>query len=1013
MTAVMPTDDYLASLNIPQCSFDYDDEDQLRIHLMCAMLCSPKQVEDDGTVRADLVNKNAEEVTGGFMDLYTIGRRATRDDETEFKKITKNLERLFQHPMFSKIVEMDGQAKFHPVPPESIRRIYDRILRGGRVARRRDEQKESQKEREANQPEAVYKSKVACNFLMELIEKERDRRGLFMVEWQSIQKRYYEMVTDPDSEDRELMNTYAEKYGMDFSMPSLNSEVIKKWTGRSQVVKGLAMPLFHPVHYEMKGNILFVGFNNDAVLYKDEELERDREAWLAGDRPKERRYERERPKPVERERGNELEGVVPLRSRQAQTNRVQPLLTPDPSQSSPFATKAQPEQMYRQQWKPERPQTYASDEPQYIPTSAPPQADYSDSGSDSIDPINETGVFTDDEERPMKDKANVTQERKFQATNEWGSKEATSSPKSKSNSHVSHQVKPDDADRRQSPMMRKPANISDMLQPRANKWDITGGEDPEIMKPTARYASSASPHAPATTDSSFVQAPSPASAPRHRSAFEACKSFTGIQERDSELKPPRERSTPVDYETRSKGLYERRRNADVQQDRYDHRGNSDVQQDRYDRGGRDDFQQDRHDRRGNSDVQNDRYDRRGNDNQQDRYDRRGNDDQQDRYGHRGNDDQQDRYDRQGNDDHQDRYDRRGNSDVRQDRYDRRGNSDVQQERYDHRGNPDVQQDWYGGRENAGVRHDRHGRRGNADVQQDFCDRGGSPGFQQEDGYRRNGSSVRPYKEASGRDSRFRNERNVRSSETDGRYDYNDRDARDYSNSRNSSFIPENGRSSIQPGSAANESIFNRRIDESCIRRESSRMSSRNTTTRERSPVTSQRFDYRGSNDPPEGRRPNGNTGSKQDVSRDHDQRNNRNNSVEPDHPNHSSRDAESGIRASGFTSRQDSRQPSIQNLVGGVDAMSHLLGLHKAQSPMPTLEMDEQVCLFMIGCYAYMHRNTSVSGFRPLDAVLNLFPGTRSTDYWVQKIRAHLPNVELVPFQETFVVVWKEGAGSS
>ncbi|KAK6053267.1 hypothetical protein COOONC_09228 [Cooperia oncophora] len=192
---------------------------------MCAMLCCPKQIDDDGSIRADMVNRNAEEITGRYMDLYTIGRKATQEDDNEFKKITKNLERLFQHPMFSKIVTMDGQARFHAVPPQSIQNLYDRILRGGKALRIREGQVESRKLREANTPEAVYTSKVACNFLMELIEKERQHRGLRMVEWQAVQKRYAEMVTNPESEDRELMDFYQNNYGMDFSMPSLNSEV--------------------------------------------------------------------------------------------------------------------------------------------------------------------------------------------------------------------------------------------------------------------------------------------------------------------------------------------------------------------------------------------------------------------------------------------------------------------------------------------------------------------------------------------------------------------------------------------------------------------------------------------------------------------------------------------------------------------------------------------------------------------------------------------------------------------
>ncbi|KAK6022104.1 hypothetical protein OSTOST_12210 [Ostertagia ostertagi] len=67
----------------------------------------------------------------------------------------------------------------------------------------------------------------------------------------------------------------------------------------------------------------------------------------------------------------------------------------------------------------------------------------------------------------------------------------------------------------------------------------------------------------------------------------------------------------------------------------------------------------------------------------------------------------------------------------------------------------------------------------------------------------------------------------------------------------------------------------------------------------------------------------------------------------------------------------------------------------------------------MIRDFAFIHRNVNYSGFRPLGTVLNLFPTNHGVEYWVKRIRAHLPDVEVAPFRDTFVVVWKDGASSS
>lgn len=48
---------------------------------------------------------------------------------------------------------------------------------------------------------------------------------LSKVDWQSIQRRYQEMFTNEQSEDKELMEAYKKKYGLEFIHPSLNGEV--------------------------------------------------------------------------------------------------------------------------------------------------------------------------------------------------------------------------------------------------------------------------------------------------------------------------------------------------------------------------------------------------------------------------------------------------------------------------------------------------------------------------------------------------------------------------------------------------------------------------------------------------------------------------------------------------------------------------------------------------------------------------------------------------------------------
>ncbi|VDM66500.1 unnamed protein product [Strongylus vulgaris] len=128
-------------------------------------------------------------------------------------------ERVFQLPLFEKIVEMDGNARFRPVPPERIKPLYNRILRGGQWIRMRKGEQKARKDRECNTPEAVYKAK-----LVSLLLKTRFSLTTLEVEWQSVQKRYAEMFADENSEDGKLMETF-KAYGLEFSQSNLNNEV--------------------------------------------------------------------------------------------------------------------------------------------------------------------------------------------------------------------------------------------------------------------------------------------------------------------------------------------------------------------------------------------------------------------------------------------------------------------------------------------------------------------------------------------------------------------------------------------------------------------------------------------------------------------------------------------------------------------------------------------------------------------------------------------------------------------
>ncbi|ETN84588.1 hypothetical protein NECAME_06824 [Necator americanus] len=359
---------------------------------------------------------------------------------------------LFQLPLFKEIVEMDEKAKFKPIPPASIKPLFERILRGGRALRLREGQTKKRKEKECNTLAAVYKAKVVCNFLLELIENERRHQGLsssgflerlewmyfnhsltnnYMelilahiyrivndpmvktkcleqaftinrkVDWQSVQKRYQEMFTNEDSEDRKLMEIYKTKYGMQFTHPTLNGDVIKNWTGRSTITKALSMPVFYKIncHNEQSTGRLSVGFGDNIELYDDEELKKAADAARAP--PQEqtgRKKFKEERRHEQNNAVNEMANVIPLRQRQTQSTITS--IFPD-SASSPFATSAKFQTHNLSSWNseevpPKTQPTANTNEPQYIPTSAN-IGETPEFHSESEQSSNETGVYTDDE----------------------------------------------------------------------------------------------------------------------------------------------------------------------------------------------------------------------------------------------------------------------------------------------------------------------------------------------------------------------------------------------------------------------------------------------------------------------------------------------------------------------------------------------------------------------------------------------------------------------------------------
>ncbi|KAK6730062.1 hypothetical protein RB195_006864 [Necator americanus] len=553
MEAIIPNEHYIASLNIPYWKCDREDKEQLKMHLVCAMLCCPKQIEDDGSICAELVNMNMREVSCQYLDFLTVGRTATNYDKAVSDRIEKNLASLFQLPLFKEIVEMDEKAKFKPIPSASIKPLFERILRGGRALRLREGQTKKRKEKECNTPAAVYKAKVVCNFLLELIESERRHQGLSssgFVDWQSVQKRYQEMFTNEDSEDRKLMEIYKTKYGMQFTHPTLNGDVIKNWTGRSTITKALSMPIFYKIncHNEQSTGRLSVGFGDNIALYDDEELKKAADAARAP--PQEqtgRKKFKEERRHEQNNAVNEMANVIPLRQRQTQSTITS--IFPD-SASSPFATSAKLQTHNLPSWNseevlPKTQPTANTNEPQYIPTSAN-IGETSEFHSESEQSSNETGVYTDDE-LDQKEASHAPGNTDTAAP--VISKQKSDQPVKPTSkvSLLNHSLEST------KPRLREElSRMEDTVKPFRNPWEI--GEEAEDLGSTTRAAN----------DYVNPQSQKPSSSNvRHLSAFASCKNSVSVTKgRSSDEEEGEQKNIPNNlYErVRSQGKQQRHEN---------------------------------------------------------------------------------------------------------------------------------------------------------------------------------------------------------------------------------------------------------------------------------------------------------------------------------------------------------------------------------------------------------------------------------------------------------------------
>lgn len=243
------------------------------------------------------------------------------------------------------------------------------------------------------------------------------------------------------------------------------------------------------------------------------------------------------------------------------------------------------------------------------------------------------------------------------------------------------------------------------------------------------------------------------------------------------------------------------------------------------------------------------------------------------------------------------------------------------------------------------------------------------------------------------------------------YDNASRNRSDYRDGGHSTQGYNNARREVRD--ANNESVFSRLINENSIVRDPPRMASRQESNRDRQ--SSRASVYNGQCSRPEADRqrpfqeadfmPEDSQRYRHDA-RDDEYRYRNYNSPRPSNLYSPEKHRGDFSERPGFSESRHSMAPSpVPNNFGADSNYYREAFRHSSDQP---LTEEERSSLRMIREYVYLHRDYHTFGFRPVDSVLPMLPGGRNRTYWVSLIRAHLPSVELVPFRDSFMMVWND-----
>ncbi|KAK6018893.1 hypothetical protein OSTOST_15490, partial [Ostertagia ostertagi] len=93
-----------------------------------------------------------------------------------------------------------------------------------------------------SQSDSTYNLTIVRNFLEELISRVQSSLNKTVVSWESVQQRFYEMMTGDDCPDIDLLGRY--QLQMYFFQYALDEKVLEEWTGKKTVVEIFALPEF-------------------------------------------------------------------------------------------------------------------------------------------------------------------------------------------------------------------------------------------------------------------------------------------------------------------------------------------------------------------------------------------------------------------------------------------------------------------------------------------------------------------------------------------------------------------------------------------------------------------------------------------------------------------------------------------------------------------------------------------------------------------------------------------------